>query len=169
MVGSLYLTSGNLNILKIDSMSETTLQKIIRRTGRKPVECTCRACKEQCRTPCLGTPDDIMKLIEAGYIDKLLPTGWVVGMMLGKIDHVIPMVQLKKAENGFCVLYKDGLCLLHELGLKPTEGKLSHHTIKAENTSFRKLLSYNVAKEWEDPANFALIDKITLLFIMKCL
>jgi hypothetical protein len=117
----------------------------------------------------LGTPDDIMKLIEAGYIDKLLPTGWVVGMMLGKIDHVIPMVQLKKAENGFCVLYKDGLCLLHELGLKPTEGKLSHHTIKAENTSFRKLLSYNVAKEWEDPANFALIDKITLLFIMKCL
>lgn len=169
MVGSLYLTSGNLNILKIDSMSETTLQKIIRRTGRKPVECKCRACKEQCRTPCLGTPDDIMKLIEAGYIDKLLPTGWVVGMMLGKIDHVIPMVQLKKAENGFCVLYKGGLCLLHELGLKPTEGKLSHHTIKAENTSFRKLLSYNVAKEWEDPANFALIDKITLLFIMKCL
>ena len=163
---SLFLICGNLNILKIYSMSETTIQKIIRRTGRKPVECKCQDCKTQCHTPCLGTPDDIMKLIDAGYIDKLAVTGWSVGLILGRIDHTIPMVQPLKLDTGFCVFYKDGLCELHSSGLKPTEGKLSHHSIKAENTNFRKSLSFNVAKEWEDPANFELIDKISLLLIL---
>nr|DAI76531.1 MAG TPA: hypothetical protein [Caudoviricetes sp.] len=148
-------------------MKETTFQKIIRRTGRKPVECKCQACVNQCRTPCLGTPEDIMRLIEAGYTGKLAVTGWSVGLVLGRIDRIIPMVQPLKANNGFCVFHKDGLCELHDLGLKPTEGKLSHHSIKADNTNFRKSLSYNVAKEWEDPANRELIDKITFRVLFQ--
>ena len=77
------------------------------------------------------------------------------------------MVQPLKADNGFCVFHKNGLCELHNSGLKPTEGKLSHHSIKAENTNFRKSLSYNVAKEWEDPANRELIDKISFLILFQ--
>uniref|UniRef100_UPI003569A78B hypothetical protein n=1 Tax=Bacteroides fragilis TaxID=817 RepID=UPI003569A78B len=148
-------------------MKETTFQKIIRRTGRKPVECKCQACVNQCRTPCLGTPEDIMRLIEAGYTSKLAVTGWSVGLVLGRIDRIIPMVQPLKADNGFCVFHKDGLCELHDLGLKPTEGRLSHHSIKADNTNFRKSLSYNVAKEWEDPENRELIDKITFRVLFQ--
>ena len=63
-------------------MGESILQKIIRRTGRKPSACKCRACRNQCRTPCLGTPDDILRLIEAGHQDKLAVTYWCVGMFL---------------------------------------------------------------------------------------
>lgn len=47
----------------------------------------------QCHTPCLGTPQDIENLIDAGYIDKLSPTLWGAGMMIGVIDIPIPMIQ----------------------------------------------------------------------------
>jgi hypothetical protein len=108
-----------------------------------------------------------MRLIDAGYIDRLAITGWSVGLALRRIDRIIPMVQPLKAGNGFCAFHKDGLCELHDLGLKPTEGKLSHHSIKADNTNFRKSLSYNIAKEWEDPANRELIDKITMQVLFQ--
>ena len=44
-------------------IKETQLQRIIRKTGRKPVQCKCQLCKQQCHTPCLGTPQDILKII----------------------------------------------------------------------------------------------------------
>ena len=49
----------------MNEITETTIEKIIRITGRKPVSCQCALCKSQCqRTPCLGTPQDILALIE---------------------------------------------------------------------------------------------------------
>lgn len=138
---------------------ESALERIIRKTGRRPVQCKCRECKEQCRTPCLGTPEDILRLIEAGYKDKLYRTGWCVGLILGKTDHTIPMVQALQTSSG-CIFFKDGLCELHELGLKPTEGRLSHHSIKAENYKFSKSLSWNVAKEWTDAGNRDIVQRI---------
>lgn len=48
-------------------IKETQLQRIIRKTGRKPIQCKCKLCKQQCHTPCLGTPQDVLRLIEAGY------------------------------------------------------------------------------------------------------
>lgn len=145
---------------------ETTIGKIIRKTGRKPVSCKCAMCKEQCRrAPCLGTPQDIWALIEAGYEDKLEVTGWSVGMILGRLPFPIPMVQAILTENG-CVFFENGLCILHELGLKPTEGKLSHHTITEENFKFSKNLSWNVAREWIDTRNVATIAKVFQRFIV---
>lgn len=132
---------------------ETTLEKIIRKTGRKPVQCKCRKCKEQCKTPCLGTPDDILRLIQAGYKDKLARTSWCVGMALGRINFPVPMVQAIQTVSG-CIFLKDGLCELHDAGLKPTEGRLSHHSIRQENYKFNKSLSWNVAKEWLDESNW---------------
>lgn len=131
---------------------ETAFERIIRRTGRKPVQCKCRKCKEQCKTPCLGTPDDILRLIRAGYKDKLASTAWCVGMALGRTNFPVPMVQAIQTASG-CVFYKNGLCELHDAGLKPTEGKLSHHSIRQENYKFNKSLSWNVAKEWLDEKN----------------
>lgn len=131
---------------------ETIFEKIIRRTGRKPVQCKCRKCKEQCKTPCLGTPDDILRLIQAGYKDKLARTTWCMGILLGRINIPVPMVQAIQTASG-CVFFKDGLCELHDAGLKPTEGKLSHHSIKPENFKFNKSLSWNVAKEWLNEDN----------------
>lgn len=141
-------------------MAESSLQKIIRRTGRKPVECKCQECKKQCRTPCLGTPQDILELVEAGYMDKLMPTHWAVGLVLGKLSYTIPMIQAIQTDEGWCIFHKNGLCCLHELGLKPTEGRLSHHSTKPENYVFSKGLAYNVAKEWLDSSNIPVVQEI---------
>jgi hypothetical protein len=101
-----------------------TFRYIMQRSGRKPTACSCDRCKSQCHTPCLGTPEDIGKLIDAGYRNRLAPTSWLVGMLMGVIDRPIEMVQ-PKVENGWCTFYHDGLCELHDKGLKPTEGRLS--------------------------------------------
>ena len=139
---------------------ETTFQRIIRRTGRKPVSCKCRECQQQCRTcPCLGTPDDIERLIDAGYSDKLALTYWCVGQMFGAIPHPIRMVQAIQTDGG-CIFFRDGLCELHECGFKPTEGRLSHHTTRLETFRFRNSLAWNVAKEWIDVRNDDTIQRI---------
>lgn len=142
-------------------IAETTFQRIIRRTGRKPSECKCRLCQQQCRTcPCLGTPEDIERLIDAGYGDKLALTDWCVGQLAGAIPAPITMVQAQQTDKG-CIFFHDGLCELHGKGLKPTEGRLSHHTTKIENFRFRNSIAWNVAKEWIDKRNFETIQRLT--------
>ena len=141
---------------------ETTLQRIIRKTGRKVVECRCAACRAQCRTPCLGTPEDILRILKAGYKERLSPTLWGVGLVLGRLPYAVPMVQARQAD-GYCTFFRNGLCELHDAGLKPTEGRLSYHTITRENFKFGHSLSWNVAREWLDKRNAAFIDEIVSL------
>jgi hypothetical protein len=104
-----------------------------------------------------------MKLIEAGYKDRLGITAWSVGMLVGILPFPIPMVQAIQTTEG-CAFFKDGLCILHEQGLKPTEGKLSHHTIAIENFEFSKSLSWNVARTWLEPKNAITIVRIFQMF-----
>lgn len=141
---------------------ETALQRIIRKTGRKPVECRCSQCTMQCRTPCLGTPEDILRLLKAGYKKRLSPTLWGVGLVLGRLPYMVPMVQARQV-NGYCTFFRDGLCELHRTGLKPTEGRLSYHTITKENLKFDSSLSWNVAREWLDERNDTVIEEIIRL------
>lgn len=141
-------------------MGKPILEKIIRKTGRKPSTCKCQACKNQCRTPCMGTPDDLLRLIEAGYLDQLAVTYWCVGVVLGRLNHPIVMVQATTTNDGWCVFFREGLCELHDKQLKPTEGCLSHHSITEENYTFSRGLAYQVAKEWLDEANLPVIEKV---------
>ena len=138
---------------------ESQLQRIIRKTGHKPIQCKCKLCQQQCHMPCLGTPQDILKLIKAGYADRLLWTGWAAGMMIGVTDHVIPMLQAKN-EGDWCTFFHDGLCELHDKGLKPTEGRLSHHSMRLDKWVPKRSISWNVAKEWEDEDNIPVILEI---------
>lgn len=141
-------------------MAESTFYKIIRKTGRKPIQCKCEKCKNQCRiAPCLGTPEDIEKIIDAGYKDKIFDTSWLAGVMMGVTDKEIDMYQAEHISTG-CAFFKDGLCELHDKGLKPTEGRLSHHSHKRDNFNPKKSLSWNVAKEWIDPENAETIKRI---------
>ena len=140
-------------------IGESQLQRIIRKTGRKPTQCKCKLCQSQCHTPCLGTPQDILKLIRAGYADRLSVTYWNGGILMGRTNHVFVMVQAK-IEGDWCTFFHDGLCELHDKGLKPTEGKLSHHTISIDNFSTKKSISWNVAKEWEDEDNIPVLEEI---------
>lgn len=132
---------------------ESQLHRIIRKTGRKPSQCKCKLCQEQCHQPCLGTPQDIERLIDAGYANRLAVTEWAAGMIMGCCPGPITMVQAKKEKDGWCTFFHDGLCELHDKGLKPTEGRLSHHSLKADQWSRKKSISWNVAKEWLLPDN----------------
>lgn len=62
------------------------------------------------------------------------------------------MVQIKskggRKKDGCCVFFHDGKCELHESGLKPTEGKLSHHEVSVLGLRKEYNLTYQVAIEW---------------------
>jgi len=138
---------------------ESQLQRIIRKTGRKPIQCKCCQCQQQCHIPCLATPQDILKLIKAGYADRLAWTDWYAGMLIGVTDHPVGMVQATTVGD-WCTFFHDGLCELHDKGLKPTEGRLSHHSMKIDNWIPKKSISWNVAKEWEDADNTPVLKEI---------
>lgn len=84
--------------------------------------CSCDRCKSMClNTPCSGTPDEIEKLIEAGY-EKKLDMGFYNG-----IDFVRPK-GASGVFGGRCAFLTDKfLCSLHKLGLKPLEGRIAIH------------------------------------------
>lgn len=81
-------------------------------------------------SPCLSTPDDVFKLMLAGYSDKLSRTG-VFNEVTGKMVEIVALKGTPWRMPGMkhdlmsCVMQdNNGLCKLHTLGLKPTEGKL---------------------------------------------
>ncbi len=131
----------------MNHIGESSFKYIQRKSGRKVTHCQCSKCQSQCHTPCLATPEDIEKLMDAGYAKRLAPTTWLAGVIMGVHPRPIEMIQAIREENGYCTFFHDGKCELHELGLKPTEGKLSHHSIKVDNFNPKKSLSWLVAKE----------------------
>lgn len=150
---------GTRNTLNLCSM-ETSLQRIMRKTGRKPIECKCQTLF----IPGIDKTKYIFGGSETGCLALLLArlaiTHWWVGIARGKLDFPVIMIQARQEENGYCTFYHDGLCELHDLGLKPTEGRLSHHSITKENFKFGKSLSWNVAKEWMDMRNGEIVEEI---------
>ena len=122
--------------------------------GAAEHSCTCKSCQAMCKhCPCLGTPDDILKIIKAGFADKLEGTTWLAGLKYGQ--GPIYMVQPLQNKNGRCAfLDKDDLCKLHNLGLKPIEGKLSSHKVGSDR------LAYVVARTWLFKRNNEIIDQI---------
>lgn len=150
----------------------TPLHRIMMKTGRRPTECRCYLCKRQCQTPCLGTPQDILQLMDAGYIDRLKPTMWAAGVVMGLTSEPVPLIQaeclggdfdgmIDLGVNSHCTFQReDGLCELHDKGLKPTEGRLSHHSIKLDNWKATKSISWAVVQEWLDPQNADVVEEI---------
>lgn len=131
----------------------TEQQTIETLTGASQHSCTCQECQKMCkRSPCIGTPDDIRRLINNGYIHKLVLTCWVAGLALGV--PAINMVQMEYDEHG-CVLFKNGLCSIHDTGLKPTEGKLASHNAKVFRSpaDAQKSVAVQVALTWLLPWN----------------
>ena len=143
---------------------EEVFNRIANQIGKQPIDCNCEKCKQMCqRTPCLGTPQDILALIDAGYVDQLCYTEWAAGMRLGHIMRPIAMVQIKtknKGADGECVFFHDGKCDLHESGLKPTEGRLSHHDVSVLELQKEHNLTYQVAIEWCKEENLYIIREI---------
>lgn len=135
---------------------DLSLNAISMHTGVKPTSCSCDQCKRMCRTLCLGTPHDMIALIEAGYGDRLVPVTWVTGLLFGLTNKPVEMVQPRLEKNGWCTFYKNGLCELHDKGLKPTEGILSGHT---KGITPETSMMWYVAQTWL-PFQDAILDMI---------
>lgn len=125
------------------------MQDISAMSGIQPSECSCGKCRDLCRTPCIGTPEDIERLIAAGYGDRLASTAWGVGMLAGLTDRPVMMLAPRREDNGWCTFRtSDGLCELHAKGLKPTEGRLASCRPKPIGWSLRKDFTWLTAKTW---------------------
>jgi len=121
-------------------MSETAFERIVRKSGMKPIECKCNQCKRQCLQPCFGTPEDMIKIIQAGYEHR---TEIVI---CEGVPVIIPKMDNNKHS---CTFFTDGLCELHESGLKPTVGKLSHHSTTPQKFNPKKSIHKFVMDEWK--------------------
>lgn len=112
--------------------------------------CSCPTCQNMCKhCPCIGTPEDILKIIQAGQSHGLCHTRWGTGLVNGAHDTIIEMIQPRNTENGCAYLDDKNLCTLHDLGLKPTEGRLTNHA-EYRPESFKDSVNYIVAMTWVD-------------------
>lgn len=131
-------------------------------TPRKPSACTCETCRQMCkRAPCLGTPQDIERLICLGLGGSMARTLWAA------VDGapLIEMVQLRGLDmqpDGAttCCMFNRATerCMIH--AQKPTEGSLSFH----EPTSMLDSPTLAVALTWMLPENQMTVTRLLLLY-----
>lgn len=141
----------------------TEHEKIMQQTGLEPSQCSCKTCAGYCATcPCIGTPSDILNLINNGYKDRLVASLWCAGIRIGL--EPIEMVQLEQKADNSCVMYEDGKCKLHASGLKPIEGKLANCNlalnVKLQFLQHKLQPSTATALTWLDPKNAQTINII---------
>jgi hypothetical protein len=118
---------------------------------RKITECSCFACKTMCvNSPCMGTPEDISKIIDAGHGDRLMLTVWTDE----KTGNQLPAIAPVKGPKGCVFQNQDGLCDLHASGLKPTEGKLAIHDML--DGGLRRTVGYT----WISEEGIAVFEKL---------
>lgn len=96
----------------------------------KENECSCKICVNMCERPCWGTPDEIQKIIDAGFGHKLMIDWWensvtgdrylLCGALVGYEKTYAPSKPLGKC----AFLTKENLCEIHNI--KPAEGRVSH-------------------------------------------
>lgn len=132
-------------------------------------ECSCQSCQSRCKTfPCLGTPEDIKRLIDAGYSKKLMLNYYVSPNSISEDVFyispatkgkeckfvVFPLLEYRIEDSTECVFFDDGKCQIQDL--KPTEGKLVDHSTDDLDVHYLVISTWNnkcankFRKEWQD-------------------
>lgn len=106
---------------------------------------------------CLGTPDEIARLINAGYGNLLRPGVAMVTDGNEKDDVKVVMVQLTTDQDGHCVMNRNGKCLLQDLGLTPHVGKLHLSATESGSAPAIKGAFLDVIEQWADIRNVSAI------------
>lgn len=113
-------------------------------SSMESVACDCPECRAMChKAPCIGTPEEMLRIAEAGYADKLCSTLYAPFVLLG-----VPPVELVAPvwEKDRCAfLDACGHCKLHADGLKPTEGRLASCQRSGEEGI---AISMHVVSQW---------------------
>lgn len=100
------------------------------------------------------------------YADRLKETMWMVGYLAVK-EKPIAMIQPTE-KDGWCAFRRpDGLCELHDRGLKPTEGVLASCKVVEEDNvpTYETSVLRAVAHEWVKVENFATIMRVVFKFL----
>lgn len=122
----------------------------------KETECSCKRCRAMCKRPCFGTPEDIQKIIDAGFGDRLMldhhcgidpdnDVSLLCPALKGSESKNAPFVP--SSEQG-CTFWKYGKCELHKLKLKPIVGRLAHHGNPNDPVGAENTLSDYVSEMW---------------------
>lgn len=120
------------------------------------VACACPKCQRMCQSSvCLPTPAEAVKLIERGYATRLQRYAFdgrrFVGPKPQSAKH-LPKV-LHSTRMGRCTFHtSDGRCELHDLGLKPYEGRIASHD--------RNWVPVRVAlmQQWREPFDYGYVE-----------
>jgi len=138
--------------------------------------CSCRVCKGMCKRACWPTPQEAQALLDAGYADRLMLDAWIGGFDdsyedvyivcpstpgycgglapgLGDDFNWMDVFGDGALANGGCVMQKNGLCMLHDKGLKPIEGRVAHHSKDSDN------LHEAVARTWDSDVGRAVVER----------
>jgi len=130
--------------------------------------CSCYACKKACKErPCWPTPKETQALIDKGFGARLMRDYWVGDGPNGEdIKIVSPAIVDNEHDNapllpfGRCTfLNANDLCELHDLGLKPFEGRVS--SCKSSHNGLHEF----VAKTWNCVEGLQLVKKWTEEFL----
>lgn len=102
--------------------------------------CSCNICKSMCKNPCIPTPDEAMNLMNLGY--NLDSRFFYLQHEDYNYDDVEVLLPYKNLDTCACEFQNnEGLCELHDKGLKPLEGRLALHGVNYEDSSHEVILS----------------------------
>jgi hypothetical protein len=123
--------------------------------------CACTKCKSAClHSPCFPTPEEVNNLVALGYKKFLSPVVYSDAAFKALKDNMEEvkfwLVVIPKSLNKglladkSCIMFNTttGNCSLHKEGLKPFEGRHSHHTHTLKDTvDLREF----VCNKWNSP------------------
>jgi hypothetical protein len=117
----------------------------------KPIQCRCPKCVSMCaHSACVPTPQEAQALIRAGYAKRMA----IYQPFIGSSEQAVIGPAVVGAEGGTrqrtegrCTFHTaDGKCELHDLGLKPLEGRIAHHSRDW------RVVRMQVNSKWSKPA-----------------
>jgi len=110
--------------------------------------CSCEKCKQMCaHSVCIPTPEEARELMRRGYVNRMSQYTFMDGeSYLAPSPAGLEGAHLSHTNMGACTFFKDGLCELHDKGLKPLEGRLANHDLQWQPIRF------HVISQWRGKA-----------------
>lgn len=130
-------------------------------------ECSCDLCKQMCKLPCWGTPDEIRKLMDLGYGPRLMYDYWVGNFRNDENDNadigIISVAEKGREgeeasswrDEGCTFQMENGLCEIHTI-CKPVEGRKGGACENAKHPVCDTIHA-DVARLWDTPEGRAVV------------
>lgn len=130
--------------------SSTPSEDILKQCNAKVSNCCCDVCKSMCyQCPCIGTPLEMQNIVQAGFHRDVMITKLANPIVINKYGHPITILAINFDEKkGHCSMLENGLCKLHNLGLKPLEGRTAICNSEKETTMASYRVYTAICDEW---------------------